>query len=53
MNKKYQTPKMDVLMFEVEDIVTASTPAEDGFDPSTGEVNKSPDSNWFTSYTLH
>ncbi len=52
MNKKYQTPKMDVLMFEIEDIVTASDPVEEGWDSQNGEENKQYPNVW-KSYDIN
>ena len=37
MKEKYTTPEMEIIEFEVEDIVTASSPS--GWEPSTNETD--------------
>lgn len=46
MNKKYQSPKMEALLFEVSDIVTASTPVNSGWDDTNGEMNGQYPEGW-------
>ncbi len=45
MNKKYESPKMEALLFEVSDIVTAS-PIASGWDDKNGEVNSQCPTTW-------
>lgn len=36
MKEKYMTPEAEVIRFETEDVITTSTPIEDG--PNDGDI---------------
>lgn len=46
MNKTYSSPELEVLLFETEDIVTASTPTASGWDDANGEMNGQYPEGW-------